>query len=368
MATNPCADAVTTGNGYPPPPSTLDGWETLAQQLATNSKTVLQNALQTAGGNTCTTKSQQSITGAFVGIAGAANAEASSSSVGCSSVAIAAQLQNSLNSTITCDLNQNSSIQQNNTIQSNQISILVGQFDGDNFTISATQSNTDSQTVYDFTSSNVQTQIKNSMNSVVQSANGVNQNSSNGDMASPSAQKSIQNQINQMATLSNGDVIDSTVSKVCNQLTQGNKFQILLDEVFCNNFNIDISQVNVNNYVIQQIVQSVMASTFSQTSATFSALTDTTAQSQSNKGFDSLISSVTSGFTVIAILFWLAVVGLLGGAGFFLYKIISKGVDKASIGGILGTNSGGETGGAGADNQAALAREIRMIPRVPVVA
>lgn len=288
MSDNPCASAVST---FPPGPTTAEEFSKLTAKLAKESTDAMSKALQGMNIGQCTyTNEGKSATVCAITLAGGGCGHAQSTkqtSTGCEQVSLQAQMSVALNSNTQCALSSTQSSVASSTFQANQINIQLKNIQTTGAVdITGQQVNNTAAKVFNFSSSDVQSSMTSSMTNTVSSFAKSLQSTSDAIakgatlLPSPSGQKSVSNQIQSVQNLANSSSISKIVQDTIANTIQNNGTTIIVDGLTASALNLNLKQLNVNNYVVQSIAKNVLKAAFGSDIAAAVAATAENAQTQ----------------------------------------------------------------------------------------
>lgn len=341
MSDNPCASAVST---FPPGPTTEQEFATLTASLVDKHSDAIAQQLKAMGVQSCKTTSD-STSGAskvctWLGCGAASAANDYQTSVGCEQLSLQSQLNVALNSSTSCALNSAVNNTSVSTYQANQIQIkLVNvQLTGD-LNITGNQVNQIAGTVVNFSDTSTQSLITNTMQNTVKNFADSLQGTANTAFSSPTSQKSISDQVTAIQNVAQNDTIQKTVQSTISDVVQQNGTLITVDGATANSLNINLAQLNVNNFVVQSIAKNVLAATFSTDIANDIANSSTVSQSQANTGpvHATADASGGGGFIILRLILMIIWFGFLFFIFYILYKVFRGGFS------LLSGTGGGKT-------------------------
>jgi hypothetical protein len=282
MSDNPCASAVST---FPPGPTTEQEFATLTQGLVQNHSDAIIQQLKAMGVQSCksTSDSGSVMVCSLAALGCAAASNDYQTSTGCEQISLQSQLNVALNSSTSCALNSAVNNTSVSTYQANQIQVkLVNvQLTGDlNFT--GNQVNQVAGTVVNFSDSSVQMLLTNTMQSTIKNYADSLQGTANAAFSSPTAQKSISDQVSAIQNIANSSAVSQIVQSTISDVVQQNGTLIQVNGATAASLNINLQQLNVNDFVVQSITKNVLDATFGNNIATDIANASTVTQSQAN--------------------------------------------------------------------------------------
>jgi len=252
-------------------------------------------------------------------------------STGCAQVSIQTQLSVAINKSTQCSLSTQNSNVQSDVIQSNDMKIVLQHVSASQaLALSAAQTNTNVTKVYNFSSQSVQNTMSSSIASTMQnyakSLQSLKKAISGGKafQANPQAQASISAQISAVENNSDQTAIAEQVAKSISKIVQNNGLSITLDGVEAQNLSLNFSQLNVNDYVIQNVTNQFVSNVFGSTVQNAVGNTAEAAQkeaSSSRKSGDKAAlgsgggSTKKSGGAKKGFIFLLSLIVIGGGAG-----------------------------------------------------
>lgn len=313
MSDNPCVQAST--NGQFQGPSTVQELQQLTTKLCEQNTNAIIQQLQAMNIQTCQyTKSGGAIGGCTLLPPGcAAGGAAVQTAVGCEQVALQAQMNIMLNAAISCNLSSAETLTETDIVQGNKV-VLTFSGTTDSVQMNIVQENASKGTVYNFNSNKVQAIVNDAVKTTLDQLSKALQDTKNGVFSDPTAQKSIQDQVNNIINMNQSYVVEQTISKAIANVQQGNGINITFDFTYCREYNINIEQTNMNEYIIQNIVTNFLESTFDSTIENDVKQVEEQQQKEANKGIG-LLAGI-GGILVLLIIISM-VTGLMqrGGAG-----------------------------------------------------
>lgn len=315
MSDNPCVQA--SANGQFQGPSTVQELQELTTKLCEQNTNAIIQQLQAMNIQTCQyTKAGGAIGGCtLLPPACVAGGAAVQTAVGCEQVALQAQMNIMMNAAISCNLSTAETLTQADIVQGNEIKLHFKGSAPKGVDITIVQQNTSKGTTYNFNSNKVQAIVNDAVKTTLDQLSKALQDTKNGLFSDPVAQKSIQDQVNNIINMNQSDVVEQTVSKAITNVQQTNGVDIIFDFDFCREYNINIEQTNINEYIIQNIVTNFLESTFDSNIENDVKQVEEQQQKQANKGIGLLAGL---GGLILLLILLSVVMGMVqrgGGAG-----------------------------------------------------